>query len=92
VGARGRGGGPRARSHCRFALPLIRFIPYPRTYSVPLFLKRQCDRTPGGPGGVPRRLGDRCGPELAGAPRQLDGESPWRRSHSPAYLSFPYGF
>ena len=28
----------RARSHCRFVLPLIYFIPY-------LFLKRQCDRT-----------------------------------------------
>jgi hypothetical protein len=41
-------GGHRARSHCRFVLPLIHFIPYPLTYSVPLFLKRQCDRAPGG--------------------------------------------
>ena len=38
-------GASRARSHCRFAPPLIRFIPYSRTYAVPLFLKRQCDRT-----------------------------------------------
>jgi hypothetical protein len=29
----------------RFVLPLIHFIPYVRTYSVHLFLKRQCDRT-----------------------------------------------
>ena len=35
----------RARLHCRFVLPLIQFIPYLLTYSVPLFLKRQCDRT-----------------------------------------------
>ena len=35
----------RARSHCRFARPLIHFIPDLRTYSVPLFLKRHCDRT-----------------------------------------------
>jgi hypothetical protein len=28
-----------------FALPLIHFIPYPVTYSVPLFLKPQSDRT-----------------------------------------------
>jgi hypothetical protein len=32
-----------ARSHCRFVLPSIRFIPDSLTYSVPLFLKRQCD-------------------------------------------------
>ena len=37
----------RARSHCRFVLPLIHFIPYPLTYPVHLFLKRQCDRTLG---------------------------------------------
>jgi hypothetical protein len=41
-------GGSRARSHCCFAPPLIRFIPDSLTYSVPLFLKRQCDRTLGG--------------------------------------------
>ena len=40
-------GGLRARSHCRFARPLIHFIPNSPTYSVPLFLKRQCDRTLG---------------------------------------------
>ena len=28
-----------------FVIPLIRFIPYPLIYSVPLFLNRQCDRT-----------------------------------------------
>jgi len=35
----------RARSHCRFVPPLIHFIPDALTYSVPLFLKRRCDRT-----------------------------------------------
>jgi hypothetical protein len=37
----------RARSHCRSVLPLIRLIPDSLTYSVPLYLKRQCDRTLG---------------------------------------------
>jgi hypothetical protein len=43
----------RARSHCRFVLePPIRLTPESLrnifvTYSVPLFLKRQCDRTLG---------------------------------------------
>ena len=41
-------GGTRARSHCRFVQPLIHFIPDSLTYSVPLFLKRQCNRTLGG--------------------------------------------
>jgi hypothetical protein len=40
-------GMPRARLHCRFVLPLILFIPDSLTYSVPLFLKQQCDRAPG---------------------------------------------
>jgi hypothetical protein len=35
----------RARSHCCFVLSLIHFIPDSLTESVPLFLKRQCDRT-----------------------------------------------
>jgi hypothetical protein len=35
-------------AHCRFVLPFIHFIPDSLTYSVPLFLKRQCDRTLGG--------------------------------------------
>jgi hypothetical protein len=49
AGPTGRGrGGPRARSHCRFVPPLIHFIPDSLTYLVPLFLKRQCDRTLGG--------------------------------------------
>jgi hypothetical protein len=34
------------RSHCHFVLSPIHFIPDLLTYSVPLFLKRQCDRTP----------------------------------------------
>ena len=37
----------RARSHWRFVLPLIHLTPESRLYSAPLFLKRQCDRTPG---------------------------------------------
>jgi hypothetical protein len=43
----GSAGKSRARSHCRYVAPLIRFIPDSLTYSVPLFLKRQCDRTLG---------------------------------------------
>jgi hypothetical protein len=39
----------RVRSHCRVILPLIYFIPDVLAYSVPLFLKRQCDRTQGRP-------------------------------------------
>ena len=35
----------RARSHCRFVLPPIRSTPESLTYSVPLFPKRQYDRT-----------------------------------------------
>ena len=35
----------RARSHCRFVRPHSHFIPDYSTYSVPLFLKRQRDRT-----------------------------------------------
>ena len=41
-------GGLRVRLHCRFVLPLINCTPESLTYSVPLFLKRQCDRTLGG--------------------------------------------
>ena len=40
-------GEARARSHCRFVLSSIHFIPDSLTYSVPLYLKRQCDRTLG---------------------------------------------
>ena len=36
----------RARPHCRFLPPLIRFMPDLLAYSVPLFLKRQRGRTP----------------------------------------------
>jgi hypothetical protein len=68
---RGRAAGPpalqglaRARSHCRFVPPLIHFTPDSLRDLVPLFLKRQCDRTLGLPaagarGGqrVPRRVG-----------------------------------
>ena len=48
----------RAQSHFRFVPPLIHFIPDSLIYSVPLFLKRQCDRTlppgPEVPGRAPR--------------------------------------
>jgi hypothetical protein len=46
---------PRARSHCRFAPPLIHSIPHSRTYSVPLFLKQQCGRALRPPGARHRR-------------------------------------
>jgi hypothetical protein len=38
----------RARLHYRFVPPLIHCTPDSLIYSVPLFLKRQCDRTLGG--------------------------------------------
>ena len=44
--------------HTRFVLPPIHFIPEPLTYSAPLYLKRQCDRTPGS---CPRQWTDKCG-------------------------------
>jgi hypothetical protein len=47
----GAEGARRARSHCRLVAPLIHFVPVLLTYSVPLFLKRQCDRTIGARGG-----------------------------------------
>ena len=47
----------RARTHCRFALLTVRFISYSVTYAVPLFLKRQCDRTQG----LQRDPGALCG-------------------------------
>jgi hypothetical protein len=37
----------RDRLHCRFVPPLIHSMPDSLTYSVRLFLKRQCDQTPG---------------------------------------------
>jgi hypothetical protein len=40
-----RGRRRRVRLHCRFAVPLIQFIPDLLSDTVPLFLKRQCDRT-----------------------------------------------
>jgi hypothetical protein len=39
--------GAGARSHCRFAPPLVLFIPDSLPYLVPRFLNRQCDRIPG---------------------------------------------
>ena len=45
----GPSGGPRVWSHCRFVKPRIQFIPDSLIYSVPLFLKQQCDRTLGEP-------------------------------------------
>ena len=53
--------GSRAWSHCRFVPPLIRFISYLLTYSIPLFMKRQGDRTLGGVSAHPPR-GSQDGP------------------------------
>jgi hypothetical protein len=53
----GSDGRRRARSHRRFVLPRIPFIPDPPTYSAPLFLKRQCDRALGKLLGVPEEYG-----------------------------------
>ena len=40
-------GEDRARSHCRVASPSTHYIPDSLSYSAPLSLTRQCDRTPG---------------------------------------------
>ena len=50
------------RSHCRFVLPLIHFVPYSLIYSVRLFLKQQCDRTLG--------RGERRDPDARGSRRR----------------------
>jgi hypothetical protein len=43
------------RSHWRLVLPLIHVVPGSLTYSVPLFLRRQCNRTLGVQLDVPAR-------------------------------------
>jgi hypothetical protein len=72
----------RARSHCRFVRPLIHFTPDSLTYSVPLFLKRQCDRTLGMHGVVARvppvvKAGDAAAPP---AEIKVRKTSSWPRS------------
>ena len=80
----------RARSHCRFVLPLIHFIPYPLTYPVHLFLKRQCDRTLGAlrraphAGSLRRRPRLRVGLRRLRPPRQQES-----RGQALAGLSSP---
>jgi hypothetical protein len=68
-----RPGARRARSHCRFVLLLLHVIKDLLTYSVPPFLKRQCDRTLGArqevPGGV-----QHAGPLLRYLPRPVRGD------------------
>ena len=56
----GDGDGGRVWSHCRFVPPLIHFITDSLRESVPLFLKRQCDRTLDG--GHPYAHGRPCTP------------------------------
>ena len=69
----------RARSHCRSALLLIHFTPESLTYSVPLFPKRQCDRTLGGAAGGAAAGGDAADPGLPAAGRGgLDPHAPGR--------------
>ena len=51
----------RARSHWCFARPRIHFIPDSLRDSVPLFLRRQCDRTLPGPRQRAHGAGDRAG-------------------------------
>jgi hypothetical protein len=72
------GGGPgaaRARSHCRFALPLIHCIPESLTYSVPLYLKRQRGRAPGAARGAARAAAGRGRADV----RQPRGHRPERQ-------------
>jgi hypothetical protein len=56
----------RPASHCCFVPPPTHFIPESQTYSVPLFLKRQCDRTLGAAAaGVPLGRGRPAPPARA---------------------------
>jgi len=71
---------PRDWSHCRFVRPFIRFIPDSLTYSVPLFLKRQCDRTLGP---LPRALAPQGGRE--GAPQGESDDDIFSASIQPPY-------
>ena len=57
----------RAQSHCCFVVLLIDFTPDLLTYSAPLFLKRQCDRTLGDNSSQPR-----MGAETAWQPLSAD--------------------
>ena len=58
-------GAARARPHCRVVLPLIHFTSDVLTYSMPLFLRRQCDQTLGAARGLPPSL--RAGAQVYGA-------------------------
>ena len=58
-------GDDRARSHDRFVLLLIHFIPDSLAHSAPLLLKRQCDRT----------LGDHCNAEALGFPARKNAHA-----------------
>ena len=88
----GQRGLSRARSHCRFVLPLIHSTPDPLTYSVPLFLKRQaamrpnprCARTVPAP--VPRsrsRSRAWCSPSRSRRAPPPGSNSPCRCRRSP---------
>ena len=63
-------GASRARLHCRFVPALFHFIPGSQTYSVPLFLKRPCDRTLGASAAG---WSCTCGKEHPGAHAFCDG-------------------
>ena len=90
-------GGPRARSHCRSVLTLIHFIPDSLTYSVPLLLKRQCDRTLGAarqPGARPARdPGPDGAADARAGLRGVHGAPPHlRRRRAPADARLPQAF
>jgi hypothetical protein len=72
TGGRLSGSAPRARLHCRFAPPPIRFIPDSLTYAVHLSLKWQCGRTPG-----------EGAPSSSGSSRGDDSEEGGARTTSP---------
>jgi hypothetical protein len=72
---RGDEGEARARSYCRFVLPRIHFIPDPLTHSVPISLKRQCDRT----------LGEAAAaPSPARGPKRATAVAPQQVSKTPS--------
>jgi hypothetical protein len=81
----GDGDGGRVWSHCRFVPSLIHFITDLLRESVPLFLKRQCDRTLDG--GHPYAHGRSCTPTRT---TECCGDGPCRRGVVPPYSARPH--
>jgi hypothetical protein len=99
---RWRSSSARARSHCRAVLPLIHFTPDSLRDSVPLFLKRRCNRalrsasrttSAGGPSRRTRRCAStpRSSMSARTGPRQRRQLRGGPRHHSALPFSLPIG-